>query len=186
MGIEDKQIETIIEAHSETVNGLKAQRDKAQEEAKRVPDLQRKLEEAKQAAKDDSDWHKKYDEEHKSFEEYKTKVESAESAAKLAKAYRTQVLAKANIGQQFLDDVMGVTKLDGIEMDDDGNIKDAEELATKAKEKWASFVVKQETKGSNPENPPKGKNIPEGADPDVAKRMAERNARMYGATETKE
>ena len=52
MGIEDKQIETIIEAHSETVTALKAERDKAKETAAKVPDLQRQLEEAKKATEE--------------------------------------------------------------------------------------------------------------------------------------
>ena len=56
MGIEDKQIETIIEAHSETVTALKAERDKAKETAAKVPDLQRQLEEAKKATEGGSDW----------------------------------------------------------------------------------------------------------------------------------
>ena len=88
MGIEDKQIETIIEAHSETVTALKAERDKAKETAAKVPDLQRQLEEAKKATEGGSDWQAKFDEEHKAFEDYKAQVAAEKKAADTASAYR--------------------------------------------------------------------------------------------------
>lgn len=186
MGIEDKQIETIIEAHSDTVTALKQERDKYKENAEKVPDLQKQLEEAKEAAKGDGDWHKKYDEEHKAFEDFKQSVDSQKKAADKAKAYRSQVLGKAGVADKYLDDLMGVIKLDDVELDDDGNIKDAEKLADGAKEKWASFIMKKETQHHKPSTPPEGGGEADGGDPDVAKRMAERHARKYGIQSEKE
>lgn len=192
MGLEEKQIESIIDAHSETVSGLKAERDKEREradtlkkQAEEVPELQKKLEEAEAAAQA-SDWQEKYDAEHKAFEDFKSHVEGEKAAAAKAKAYREQVLAKAGIGAEYIDDVMGVTKLDDVKVGEDGAIEGAEELASKAREKWSSFVVKTKTTGSDPATPPRGANLPEGADPAVERRMAERHARMFGTTETKE
>lgn len=186
MGIEEKQVESIIEAHSETVNGLKADRDKYKEQAQRVPDLQKKLEEAEAASGSGDEWQQKYEDEHQAFEDYKSQVEGEKAEAAKAKAYREQVLAKAGIGAEYIDDVMGVTKLDSVKVGEDGAIEGAEELASKAREKWSSFVVKTKTTGSDPATPPKGANLPEGADPAVERRMAERHARMFGTTETKE
>lgn len=192
MGLEEKQIESIIDAHSETVDGLKAERDKEREraealkkQAEEVPSLQKKLEEVEAAAQA-SDWQEKYDSEHKAFEDFKSQVEGEKAEAAKAKAYREQVLAKAGIGAEYIDDVMGVTKLDTVKVGEDGAIEGAEELASKAREKWSSFVVKTKTTGSDPATPPKGANLPEGADPAVERRMAERHARMFGTTETKE
>lgn len=184
MGIEDKQIETIIEAHSETVTALKAERDKAREEAKAVPDLQRQLEESKEAAKGGNDWQAKYDEEHKAFEAYKAGIESDRKAAELAGAYRKQVLGEAGIADKYLDDVMGVTKLDGIELDDDGKVKDADKLREAAKKKWASFVVKKRIENDDPANPPANGGGDNGGDPEIAKMLQERHERRFGkATE---
>ena len=185
MGIEDKAIESIIEAHSETVNGLKADRDKFKKQAEQVPDLQKQLEEAEAAAQS-NDWQEKFEAERKAFEDFKSQVEGEKAEAAKAKAYREQVLAKAGIGAEYIDDVMGVTKLDTVKVGEDGAIEGAEELASKAREKWSSFVVKTKTTGSDPATPPKGGNLPEGADPAVERRMAERHARMFGTTETKE
>lgn len=187
MGIEEKQIETIIEAHSETVTALKAERDKAREEARKVPDLQKQLEEAVQATEGGSDWQEKYDAEHKAFEEYKAQVEADRKAADTASAYRKQVLEKAGIATQYMDDVMGVTKLDGIELDDSGNIKDSDKLADAAKDKWRSFVVKTKTETDDTATPPTNQGTVEGGDPEIARRMQERYERKFGkAPENKE
>lgn len=186
MGIDEKQVESIIEAHSETVNGLKADRDKYKEQAGKVADLQKKLEEAEAASGSGDEWEQKYQDEHQAFEDFKAQVETKKAEAAKAKAYREQVLAKAGIGAEYIDDVMGVTKLDTVKVGEDGSIEGAEELASKAREKWSSFVVKTKTTGSDPATPPKGANLPEGADPAVERRMAERHARMFGTTETKE
>lgn len=185
MGIEDDQREQILDAHQEVLESIKSERDEFKKLAEQVPDLQRQLEEAK-AASDDSEWQQKYEDERKAFEDFKSQVEGEKAEAAKAKAYREQVLAKAGIGAEYIDDVMGVTKLDTVKVGEDGAIEGAEELASKAREKWSSFVVKTKTTGSDPATPPKGANLPEGADPAVERRMAERHARMFGTTETKE
>ena len=186
MGIEDKAIESIIEAHSETVNGLKADRDKYKEQAQRVPDLQKQLEEAKEAAADPNEWQKKYDDEHKAFEDFKAKVEQDKAAADKAKAYRGMLTA-AGIDPKRIDAIMRVTDLSQVEMED-GKLKDTENLQESAKQEWSDFVVKSNTQGSNPATPPtKPSPNVEGGDPEVARRMQERYERRYGkAPESKE
>lgn len=184
MGIEEKAIESIIEAHSETVTGLKADRDKYREQAEKVPDLQRQLEEAK-AASDDGEWEQKYTEEHQAFEDYKAQVATERADAEKAQAYRGMLMA-AGIDPKRIDAIMRVTDLSEVEMED-GKLKEAGKLEEAAKEEWADFIVKTVTKGSNPATPPEHKdNVPEGADPEIAKRMQERHERMFGKTDTKE
>lgn len=184
MGIEDKQIETIIEAHAETVNGLKAERDKYKEQAGKVPDLQKQLEEAQASAADPDEWHKKFDDEHKAFEDFKADVEAKAAQQAKASAYR-KLLADASIDPRRIDAIMRVTDLDKVEMDGDG-IKDAQTVTDEIAKEWADFVVKTKTEPTNPATPPTVDHTVEGADPEVAKRMQERHERMFGKTETKE
>ena len=47
MGLEDEKIDQIIEAHTETVDGLKESLEKAQAAAKALPGVQKELVEAK-------------------------------------------------------------------------------------------------------------------------------------------
>ena len=186
MGIEDKAIESIIEAHSETVNGLKADRDKYKEQAQRVPDLQKQLEEAQAAGNGSDEWEQKYQDEHQAFEDFKAQVATEKADAEKAQAYRGMLMA-AGIDPKRIDAIMRVTDLSEVEMGEDGKLKEAGKLEEAAKEEWADFVIKTITKGSNPATPPEHKEkMPEGADPDVAKRMQERHERMFGKTETKE
>ena len=196
MGIEDKAIESIIEAHSETVNGLKADRDKYKEQAAKLPDLQKQLEEALAAGNTD-ELQSKLDEAvkaketaeaalaeaNKSFDDFKAEVQAEKYATAKAGAYRKQVLEAAGIGADYLDDVMAVAKLNDIELDDDGNIKGASELAEAAKSKWKSFVVQKETKGAQVDTPPANKGGIEGANPRAIQIAKERHERLYGKSE---
>lgn len=184
MGIEEKQVESIIEAHSDTVNGLKAERDKYKEQAQKVPDLQKQLEEAQSAGSDTDEWEQKYNDEHQAFEDFKAQIEVERADAEKAQAYRGMLMA-AGIDPKRIDAIMRVTDLSKVEMED-GKLKEAGELEKAAKEEWADFVIKTQIKGSNPANPPKADGGVEGADPEVARRMQERNERMFGKTETKE
>ena len=48
MGIEDEKIDQIIEAHTESIDALKEQRDQYKVDAEKLPALQKKLEELRQ------------------------------------------------------------------------------------------------------------------------------------------
>ena len=186
MGIEDKQVESIIEAHSDTVNGLKAERDKYKEQAAKVPDLQKQLEEAQAASNGEDEWQQKYNDEHQAFEDFKAQIQTERADAEKAQAYRGMLMA-AGIDPKRIDAIMRVTDLSEVEMGEDGKLKEAGKLEEAAKEEWADFVIKTITKGSNPATPPETKEkMPEGADPEIAKRMQERHERMFGKTEAKE
>lgn len=49
MGLTEEQVDTIIEAHTETVDGLKSNVDKYKAEAEKLPDVQKELDELKAA-----------------------------------------------------------------------------------------------------------------------------------------
>jgi hypothetical protein len=184
MGIDEDKIEAIIAAHTETVEGLTSLRDKYKKQAEQVPDLQRQLEEAK-AASDDSEWEQKYQDEHQAFEDFKAQVATEKAEAGKAQAYRGMLMA-AGIDPKRIDAIMRVTDLSQVEMED-GKLKDTEKLQESAKQEWADFVVKSSTQGSNPATPPEHKEkMPEGADPEIAKRMQERHERMFGTSQAKE
>lgn len=198
MGIEDKQIETIIEAHSDTVSGLKREIAQYKDDAEKVPDLLKQLEDAK-AADNSEELQSKLDEAikaketaeaaladaQKSLDDFKAEVQAEKDAATKAGAYRKQVLEAAGIASDYMDDVMAVTKLDTFELDDSGNIKDADKLVESAKDKWKSFVVKTKTDPAQVETPPTptDKGGIEGANPIAVQIAKERHERMYGKSE---
>lgn len=182
MGLEEKQVETIIEAHVDVVNGLKAERDKLKEAADKLPDLQKQLEDAAKAAQDEGGWKAKYDEEREAFEAYKAEAEAKAADVAKAEAYR-KLLADAGIDAKRIDTIMRVTDMKGVELDDEGGLKDVDNLKAKAVEEWADFVVKQKTEGTDPANPPKNEPQTDGADPAIAERIQQRHDRLYGKTD---
>ena len=185
MGIEDEKVESIIEAHSETVEGLTKERDTLRAQAEKVQDLQKQLEDAKAAAGDNDGWEKKYRAEHKAFEDFKAEVDAKQREAMKEKAYR-KLLADAKVDPKRMDSIMRVTDLSGVELDEDGKVKDADKLAESIASEWADFVVKTKSVGSMPATPPKTDAAAGGADPEIAKRMQERHERMFGTPQAKE
>ena len=155
MGIEDEKIDQIIEAHTETVDALKSDRDKFKEDAEKLPNVQKELDTLRAAAdKDDKDPFKvKYEAIKEEFETYKKDITEKETAAKKQTAFRA-LLKEIGISEKRLDAVLKVSDLGKIELDDNGGIKDADTLKTNAKQEWADFIVTSGTAGANTANPP--------------------------------
>lgn len=157
MGIEDEKIDQIIEAHTETVDGLKADREKFKEDAEKLPAVQKELDNLKAAAeKDGKDPYKvKYEALKEEFDSYKNEVETKETNTKKEAAYRA-LLKEVGISDKRLDSVLKVSDLSGVKLDKDGKIEDASELKKSIKEEWSDFIVKTGEKGADPANPPSG------------------------------
>lgn len=182
MGIEDDKIEQIIEAHTDVTTALKEDRDKYKADAEKLAQVQKELDEANEkldaAAKDG--YKEKYEKEKKDFDEYKKGVEAAETKAKKTDAYKG-LLKKAGVSEKRIDAILKVTSLDDIELDDKGEIKDADKKVEGIKTEWSEFIVKTETRGEGAENPPSGAGG--GADNKrsrAAEVVAKRNEMLYG------
>lgn len=190
MGVEDDKSEQIIQAHNETVEGLKKQRDDLTEQldgqkelAAQVPDLQKKLEEA-EAKIPSEDWQAKYLESVKELEDFKAQVERDKAEAEKRSLYRA-VLREAGIDEQRIDAIVKVTDMGAIAVKD-GAIEDSEALKESVAKEWAAFIPQESVQGAKVPEPPETSGGVAGADPATVQRLAERHARLYGTTETKE
>lgn len=88
MGLSDEQVDSIVEMHTETVDGLKEDINKYKAAAERLPGVQKELDDLK--AKGDDGWKEKHDTVKKEFDDYKnaqTEKETREAKTKAAKAY---------------------------------------------------------------------------------------------------
>jgi hypothetical protein len=157
MGIGDEQAEQIIAMHTETVDGLKAQAEQYEADAKKLPGVQKKLDELETAAKDgETDPFKaKYETVKKEFDEYKTGVAAKETAANKQPAY-PKLLADCKVNEKHCDAILRVTDFDSVQLDADGNVTGADEIKKKIAEEWADFIVTTEKKPADVENPPAG------------------------------
>ena len=156
MGIEDEKIDEIVDAHAETVDALKKERNKYKEEADKLTDVQKKYDDLKKVvdSQEEDPYKAKYDKEHKAFEEYKASVESERTKANKTNAYR-ELLKKAGVSDKRIDSVLKVTAIDEIELDDDGKIKDADKVVENIKSEWSEFIVTESQRGAGTENPPR-------------------------------
>lgn len=152
MGLTDEQVDTIIEAHTDTVDGLKADVARYKADAEKLPGVQKQLGDLEVAG--DGGYKEKYEKEHKAFEDYKSDITAKESKAEKEKAVRAYFESK-NITGVNLDlamrgcgEEMAALELDG------GKIKDTKSLDALISGTYKGLVSTVSTQGANPANPP--------------------------------
>ena len=152
MGLTDEQVDTIIEAHTDTVDGLKADVSKYKSDAEKLAGVEKELNDLK--AMGDGGYKDKYEKEHKAFEDYKADVTAKESKAAKEKAVRAYFESK-NITGANLDLAMRGCgeEMAALEMDGD-KIKDTKSLDALVDGTYKGLVSTTQTKGANPANPP--------------------------------
>lgn len=154
MGLTDEQVDTIIEAHTETVDGLKDKARQNEEAAKKLPDVQKELDDLKAAG--DGGYKDKYEKEKKAFDDYKTEVAGKELVGKKTAALDA-LLKKAGVQRDsFRSTLIKGWDMAKLELDENGAIKDAAGLETRVKTDYADFVATQTTQGTPPTTPPSG------------------------------
>ena len=153
MGIEDEKIDQIIDAHSETVDALKADRDAYKEDAAKLAAVQKELDDLK--AKGDDGYKAKYEAEKAAHDALKADIAAKETKKAKTDAYR-ELLKGANIDERRIATILRAEAptIDKIELDADGKIKNAEQYTESIKSDWADFIVTQSAKGANTATPP--------------------------------
>lgn len=151
MGLTDEQVSGIIEAHTDTVDGLKKEIERYKADAEKLPGVQAELEKAKEAAKNSGDAAKIQ----KAFDDYKAEVEAKESAAAKKAAYE-KVAKDAGLTEAGIAKAVKYADWDSVELDEKGNIKDAKALIKSLKEEWPEHISKTSEKGAETSTPPGG------------------------------
>lgn len=158
MGIEEEKIDQIIEAHSETVDSLKAGRDTYKEDAEKLKTVQKELDDLK--SKGDDGWKEKHDKLKGEFDTYKKDVEAKETHSKKVEAYRAALEEDAKKHPDSHLTPNGIAKaikyanISGFELTEDGSLKDADKHIASAREEWAEYVTTTTTTGAKTSNPP--------------------------------
>ena len=155
MGLTEEQQDTIIEAHTDTVNGLKADIDRYKADAEKLPGVQKELDDLK--GKGDDGYKAKYESEHKAFEDYKKTVDAEKTTAAKEKAVEA-VLKKIGVSEKRLQSVAKLAKADGLldalELNDDGAVKEADKLEKSLKDSYSEYITTTSTKGADTPTPP--------------------------------
>ena len=168
MGIEDEKIEQILDAHTETVDALKEQRDQYKADAEKLPEVQRQLDELREAG--DGGYEEKYNAEHKAFEDYKAQVANERATAEKTALYR-QLLVKNGVDEKRIDAIVRVTDMSKMAVKD-GKLVGEEDLSKSIQSEWEGFISSAKTKGADVDNPPKNGGG-EGGEDDLGKMTME-------------
>nr|DAP60884.1 MAG TPA: minor structural protein [Caudoviricetes sp.] len=140
MGLTDEQVDTIIEAHTDTVDGLKADVSKYKADADKLPGVQKELDDLKAAG--DGGYKEKYEKEHSAFEAFKTDITAKESKAAKEKAVRAYFESKNIIGANLDLAMRGCgEEMSALELDGE-KIKDTKSLDALVDGTYKSLVSK--------------------------------------------
>lgn len=161
MSLTDEQVSAIIQEHTSVTDALKAQRDKAKEEAAEfkkqadeLPKVQKELDELKNG----EDYKAKYEKAVKDHDDYVKSVEAKETAEKVKAAYR-KLLADEQIKADRIDFVLNHSDLSNMKLDKDGNLENVEEIKktlNDSNDGWGMFKVTTKERKQTVPTPPQG------------------------------
>jgi hypothetical protein len=164
MGLEPEKIDQIIEAHSETVNGLKSdiadlkdQVEKNKETANDLKEANKKIGELQDQIDADAKERegKDYDKLKQEFDDYKAEQERKEVHSKKESAF-IAILKDAGVPERHFAKITKYSDIDGLELDDKGKITTAKDVLKNIKEEWADHIEKEDKKGAETAKPPAG------------------------------
>lgn len=144
-----------IDALREENGNLKAELKTANEKAGKLDGVQKELDDLKKQNEDDAKAGKDYDALKKEFDDYKAEINARDTKAAKEKALR-DILKDLNISDKGAALVLKYQNFDGIELEDGGKIKGADDLRKSLKEDWGDYIVKSEKKGAETATPPGG------------------------------
>ena len=151
LGIEADKIDEIINAHTETTDGLKDELAKVKADAAKLTEVQAELDALK--AQPEDGYKAKYEKERDDFKAYKADVEAREALAAKKAAY-TEVCKDAGLNDKGVAKALKYADWNAVELDETGKVKNAKDHIKALKEEWAEHVVTTTTQGANTPNPP--------------------------------
>lgn len=186
MGLTDEQVDSIIEMHTETVDGLKDKLKAAEAKAADYDDVVKERDDLK--AKSGDDFKKKYEDEHKAFAAYKKDVETKATMEAKQKAVRAYLESKGITGANLEIAMRGVKdEINAAEVDGD-KLKDTAALDALIGGDFKSLIVTQSKQGVPAANPPKNggskptrDEIMAIKDPGERQRAIAQNLELFGA-----
>lgn len=157
MGLTEVQVQAIIDAHTETVEGLKKERDDYKAEAAKVEGLTTQLNEANDKLAKAGDSAKIQ----KEFDDYKAGIEAEKATAKKRGAMLDLLKNKVGIARESARKlIVDAMDMGAYELGENDQFKDADAIVTDLKGKHAEWIGEVKTEGVPSLNPPSGGNHP--------------------------
>ena len=152
MGLTDEQVDTIIEAHTDTVDGLKEQVKTYKADAEKLPNVQKELDDLKAAG--DGGWEEKAKDFEKKYNDLVAENKNKETKAAKESAAKAFFESKGIIGNSLEIAMRGSSaEIAALELDGE-KIKDSSALDALVNGTFKALVSTTTTKGANIPNPP--------------------------------
>lgn len=152
MGLTDEQVDTIIEAHADTVDALKADVARYKTDAEKLPDVQKQLDDLKQAG--DGGFEAKYNAEKQAFADYKAEIAAKESKQAKEQAVRAYFESKHITGTNLELAMRGCgEEMAALELKD-GKIADTASLDALVSGTYKGLVSSSKMQGTGAAQPP--------------------------------
>ena len=198
LGIEADKIDQIIEAHTDSLEGIKAERDKYKEQidngkndadakAKELADTRKELEDLKKQVETDAKERegKDYDKLKKEFDDYKAEQEAKATRAAKESALK-ELLTDMKMSDKGSKQVLKWMGVADIELDEDGKIKDASNLRKSIKEDWGDYIQSEGAKGADTSTPPDNNGGKKYSTKEEIMNIKDRNERQQAISENHE
>lgn len=154
IGLNEDQIEGVIEEHTSVTNDLKETIKTLQVNADKLPAVQKELDDLKAAG--DGGYKEKYEAEVKAHKEYRQQIESEKETAR-TDADVLALCKEAGIARESsLRLIVKDFDRSKIERDKDGKITNRDALLKAVKTDYADFVATPGNQGTPPATPPTG------------------------------
>ena len=168
LGIEAEKIDEIVTANAESIEAVKADRDKYKtevEKAKSETDtktselakVQKELDELKKQVEADAKNRegKDYDKLKAEFDKYKAEQEEKETNATKEKALK-ELLSDMKMSDKGVAQIMKWMGVGKVDLDDDGKIKEVATLRKAIKEDGGDYIKTEGAQGADTPTPPTG------------------------------
>ena len=150
LGLSEETIETIVEAHVETVSAISRERDDYKAKADTVETVTKERDSYKEKAEKAGDATKVQAE----FDAYKAGVEKRELNARKTTALDAAFKAAGVARDVFRAKMLKTWDMDTVELDEGGKIKDMDGVNAAIQKDWSDFIATNEDKPLPSNNPP--------------------------------
>nr|DAT80070.1 MAG TPA: minor structural protein [Caudoviricetes sp.] len=141
LGLNDEQVDSVIEAHAEGIDALKATN----------ADLSKKLEEASKNPKE-SEYKAKYEKVQSEFDAYKNTITQKEERGAKETAY-AKLLKDAKVSEKMIPKIIKVTDFNSLKFKD-GKFENVDSLNSDIQKEWGDYVETVKNVGANVSTPP--------------------------------
>lgn len=139
-------VQKILDGHVATIEALKEERDSLKKEIEQNKADLAEYEKLKKASGDIEALQKEYD-------DYKANVEAEKERTKKENAYR-EILKDLGIPERHFPKILKYSDVNGIEFDEEGNVKGADEIRKNIEAEWSDHIEKKTIESVKTPNPP--------------------------------